>query len=65
MERAASRSGLVGSNAVMEMYRPIQMGNWMTIGPRQPIGLTPASLYSRIVSWEMRVRSLAYRFCRA
>lgn len=33
----------------------------MTRGPRQPTGLTPASLYRRIVSWEIRARSLANR----
>ena len=41
--------------------KPIRMGIWTTIGPRQPKGLTPASRYSRIVSWDTRERSLEYR----
>ena len=40
---------------------PMSMGIWMIIGPRQPKGLTPASRYMRMVSWDTRVRSLAYR----
>ena len=30
------------------------------MGPRQPMGFTPASRYNRMVSWETRDRSLAY-----
>ncbi len=30
------------------------------MGPRHPSGLTPCSLYIRIVSWESRCRSLEY-----
>ena len=47
-ERRASASGLVGSNEMIDWYSPIQMGNWITIGPRHPIGLTPASFIIRI-----------------
>ncbi len=39
----------------------MSMGIWMTIGPRQPIGFTPASRYNFMVSWETRARSLLYR----
>ncbi len=37
------------------------MGICTTNGPRQPMGLTPASRYIRMVSWETRARSLRYR----
>ena len=40
---------------------PIRTGIWTIIGPRQPMGLTPASRYRRMVSWEIRVLSLEYR----
>ena len=36
------------------------MGICTTNGPRQPMGLTPASRYMRMVSWETRARSLRY-----
>ena len=39
------------------------MGSWTTIGPRHPMGLTPSSLYSFIVSWVTFWESLPY-FCR-
>ena len=37
------------------------MGNWMNIGPRHPMGLTPWARYSCIVSWDRRDRSSLYR----
>ena len=49
-ESPARDSGLVGSTWMMDMYSPIQMGNWMTKGPRHPMGFTPDSLYSFMVS---------------
>jgi hypothetical protein len=55
----------VGSTWIMDIYKPIQMGNWMTKGPRHPIGFTPDSLYSFMVSWERRALSLAYFVCNA
>ncbi len=36
---------------------PNNTGIWMTRGPRHPTGLTPASRYIRMVSWETRWRS--------
>ncbi len=39
----------------------MRMGICTTMGPRQPMGLTPASRYMRMVSWETRARSLRYR----
>ena len=36
------------------------MGNWMKKGPRQPTGLTPASLYTFIVSDARFCRSSPY-----
>lgn len=46
----------------MTVYRAIQMGIWMIIGPRQPRGLTPWALYSLMVSWDSFCLSLAYFF---
>ncbi len=34
------------------------MGSCTTIGPRQPMGFTPSSLYSRMVSWVTFCESL-------
>ena len=40
---------------------PKRTSIWGTIGPRHPMGLMPDSLYSFIVSWDIRARSPAYR----
>ena len=56
----ASLSGVDGNVWRRAWYRPMKMGNCTTIGPRQPMGLTPASLYSFIVSREARGLSSAY-----
>ncbi len=61
-ESLSKFSGVVGRATNTAWYRPIQMGNWMSIGPRQPTGLTPNSRYRAIVSLERRWRSPAYRF---
>ena len=37
------------------------MGSCTTNGPRQPIGLTPDSRYSFMVSWDTLARSPLYR----
>ena len=39
-----SRSGVDGRVWMTAWNRPIQIGNWMKRGPRQPIGLTPLAL---------------------
>ena len=52
-------SGRENTSWINTRNRPIRMGIWTTIGPRQPKGLTPASRYSRMVSWDIRDRSLA------
>ena len=49
-ERYTKLPGRLPSPLMMAQYRPIQMGNWTTMGPRQPMGLMPASLYSFMVS---------------
>ena len=54
-------SGRENTTWINTRNRPIRMGIWTIIGPRQPKGLTPASRYSRMVSWEIRDRSLEYR----
>ena len=56
-ERPTRLSGLDGTVWRMAWYKPIQMGNWMNMGPRQPSGFTPCSRYSFIVSCEARCRS--------
>ena len=43
-DRPASLSGVDGSVWRSAWYRPMKMGNCTTMGPRQPMGLTPASL---------------------
>ena len=58
-----NESGSVGSVTRSAWNSPIQIGNWMSIGPKQPRGFTPASRYSFMVSWEARPRSPAYRSC--
>ena len=59
-DNPTSWSGRENTIWIKTRNRPIRMGIWMTIGPRQPMGLTPASRYMRIVSCEMRVRSREY-----
>ena len=39
----------------------MRMGICTISGPKQPMGLTPASLYIRMVSWDTLDRSLRYR----
>ena len=39
----------------------MRMGICTTSGPKQPMGLTPASRYIRMVSWDILLRSLRYR----
>lgn len=43
-DRPTMDSGLAGSALMSDQYSAIQMGIWMTRGPRQPSGLTPCSL---------------------
>ena len=59
-ERFTSLSGLVGRVCTKAWNNPIHIGNWITMGPRQPMGLTPASRYIRIVSWESLLESPLY-----
>ena len=51
-------SGREKTSWINTRNRPIRIGIWTIIGPRQPRGLTPASLYRRMVSWDTRDRSL-------
>ena len=60
LERPTRLSGVDGRVCRMAWYSPIQMGNCMKKGPRQPIGLTPASLYTFIVSEARFCRSSPY-----
>ncbi len=60
-DRSMSASGVEGSIARRVWNSPMKMGNWSTIGPRQPMGFTPCSRYSRSVSWDRRCLSLEYR----
>ncbi len=52
LDRPTRLSGFDGTVCRIAWYSPIQMGNWMNMGPRQPSGLTPRSRYSAIVSWD-------------
>ena len=52
-------SGRENTSWINTRKRPIRIGIWTTMGPRQPKGLTPASRYRRMVSWEIRARSRA------
>ena len=52
-------SGRENTSWINTRNRPIRMGIWTIIGPRQPKGLTPASRYRRMVSWDIRDRSRA------
>jgi hypothetical protein len=58
-DRLTRLSGRENTVWIRTRKSPIKIGIWTTIGPRQPNGLTPASLYSRMVSVEIRERSLA------
>ena len=58
-ERLTRSSGLLNNVWISTRNRPIRIGIWTIRGPRQPIGFTPLSRYSRIVSWDMRWRSPA------
>ena len=49
-ERRTRASGVVGSICTRAWYSPNQIGIWMAMGPRHPRGLTPAFLYSAMVS---------------
>ena len=59
-ERSTNCSGLLPKAAWIAEYRPIQIGIWMIMGPKQPTGLTPASLKSAICSLERRALSSLY-----
>jgi len=43
-------SGVAGTARKIARYNPNQIGICKTIGPRQPMGLTPAALYIFMVS---------------
>ena len=43
LESPTRLSGVEGRVWRRAWYSPIQIGNWMNIGPRQPSGLTPCS----------------------
>jgi hypothetical protein len=43
-ERPTRLSGLENTTCISTRNSPIKTGIWTTIGPRQPKGLTPASL---------------------
>ncbi len=60
-DRPTRSSGFENTVWINTRNRPIRTGIWTTIGPRQPKGLTPASRYRRMVSWDILERSLAYR----
>ena len=61
LDRPTRSSGLVNRVCIRTRNSPIRMGICTTNGPRQPMGLTPASRYIRMVSCEMRPRSFLYR----
>lgn len=50
-DRFKKLSGVTAKTRIIAWYRAIQMGIWISIGKRQPAGLTPDSLYSFICSW--------------
>ena len=60
-ERPTSLSGVLNSVWIRTRNRPMRMGIWTTRGPIQPMGLTPASRYNRMVSCDTLARSLEYR----
>jgi len=63
LDRSARFSGLEGNTLINAQYNPIQMGIWMIMGPRQPMGFMPFSLYIRNVSDEIFCLSFLYRAC--
>ena len=56
-ERPTRLSGPANRVWISTRNRPNRIGIWTTMGPRQPTGLIPASLYRRMVSWDTRARS--------
>jgi hypothetical protein len=44
LESPARFSGITASTRMIDWNRAIQMGIWISIGSRQPAGLTPDSL---------------------
>ena len=60
-ERFTRSSGLSNSVSISTRNNPMRIGICTISGPRQPIGFTPLSRYRRIVSWDTRCRSPAYR----
>ena len=60
-ERFTRSSGLVYKVWISTWNSPKRMGICTTSGPRHPTGLTPDSLYSFMVSWDWRARSLEKR----
>ena len=57
-ESPTRSSGLENTVWINTRNSPIRMGICTTSGPRQPMGLTPASRYMRMVSCDTRARSL-------
>jgi hypothetical protein len=49
-DKSTSRSGLVGRVRINAWNKPIHIGSWTTMGPRQPRGFTPACRYIFMVS---------------
>lgn len=62
-DRPTRSSGLANKVWISTRNRPIRIGICTTSGPRQPRGLTPASLYIFMVSCETRARSPLKRSC--
>ena len=56
-DSATRSSGFVKRVWIRTRKRPIRMGSCTTSGPRQPMGLTPDSRYSFMVSWDTLARS--------
>ena len=64
-ESPSSSSGVAASAFKIDWYSAIQMGSCSSMGPRQPSGLTPLSLYSFIISCCSCCLSLPYLSCSA
>ncbi len=60
-DRLTRSSGLLNNVCIKTRNKPMRIGIWTISGPRQPMGFTPLSRYNRMVSWETRCRSPAYR----
>ncbi len=58
-DKLTRSSGLLNNVCISTRNNPINMGICMISGPKQPMGLTPVSRYSLMVSWEIRDRSPA------